>query len=467
MDKQRDPAILKRKKRNRMLAAVVVGLAVVALTVAVSRLEPAAPSVADSESVLYFGTVKRGPFTREVRGAGTLVPEEIRWITATTTGRVERLVLQPGASVEPGTVILELSNLDLQQSFRSAELDLQTALANMANQKATVSNARLTQEASIVDFESAYEVALADLQTNQSLAETGLVSRFTVRQKQAAVDRAKNQLELARKQLASSIESSASQLAPTEAAVNQRRAEVDRLRRQLDDLRVKSTMSGQLQMVSVEVGASVAPGAQLARVSDPTRLKAVVRISETQTRDLSPGQLADIDTRNGHVKGKVTRIDPASSAGHGRRGRHARGPAAGRRPPRPRHRRHDRARATDERALRREPRLRAGEQHDQPVQGSADTRGSAHAGEDRPAVGAVRRGGRRPRRGRPGGPLGHVSVRQLRPASIELTTGTTGSTGATGPRNRLTQAIFLRSELANERERVSRVNEGVEPRVSA
>jgi len=315
MDKQRDPAILKRKKRNRMIAAVVVGLSVVALTVAVSRLEPAAPSVADSESVLYFGTVKRGPFTREVRGAGTLVPEEIRWITATTTGRVERLVLQPGARVEPGTVILELSNLDLQQSFRSAELDLQTALANMANQKATISNARLTQEASIVDFESAYEVALADLQTNQSLAETGLVSRFTVRQKQAAVDRAKNQLELARKQLASSLESAASQLAPTEAAVNQRRAEVDRLRRQLDDLRVKATMSGQLQIVSVEVGASVAPGAQLARVSDPTRLKAVVRISETQTRDLSPGQLADIDTRNGHVKGKVTRIDPASSQG--------------------------------------------------------------------------------------------------------------------------------------------------------
>jgi len=315
MDKQRDPAILKRKKRNRMIAAVVVGLSVVALTVAVSRLEPAAPSVADSESVLYFGTVKRGPFTREVRGAGTLVPEEIRWITATTTGRVERLVLQPGARVEPGTVILELSNLDLQQSFRSAELDLQTALANMANQKATISNARLTQEASIVDFESAYEVALADLQTNQSLAETGLVSRFTVRQKQAGVDRAKNQLELARKQLASSLESAASQLAPTEAAVNQRRAEVDRLRRQLDDLRVKATMSGQLQIVSVEVGASVAPGAQLARVSDPTRLKAVVRISETQTRDLSPGQLADIDTRNGHVKGKVTRIDPASSQG--------------------------------------------------------------------------------------------------------------------------------------------------------
>jgi HlyD family secretion protein len=192
---------------------------------------------------------------------------------------------------------------------------LQTALANLANQRATVSNARLTQEANIVDVESAHEVALVDLQTNQDLAETGLVSRFTVRQKQAAVDRAKNQLELAKKQLASSIETAASQLAPTEAAVNQRKAEVDRLRRQLDDLRVKSTMSGQLQLISVEVGASVAPGAQLARVSDPTRLKAVVRISETQTRDLAIGQLADIDTRNGHVKGKVSRIDPASSQG--------------------------------------------------------------------------------------------------------------------------------------------------------
>jgi HlyD family secretion protein len=290
MDVQRDPAILKRKKRNRVLAAIVTGLAVVALTVAVSRLEPAAPAVADSASVLYFGTVKRGPMVREVRGAGTLVPEEIRWIPATTSGRVERIVIHPGADVRPGTVILELSNPDLEQNVRSAELDWRTALANLANQKANLANARLTQEATIVDYESGYEVALADLQTNQSLAESGLVSRFTIQQKQAAVNQAKNRLDLARKQLASAIETASSQLAPAEAAANQARAEFDRLTRQLDDLRVKATMTGQLQLVSVEVGQQVAPGTNLVRVSDPTRLKAVVRISETRPRHRTAGR---------------------------------------------------------------------------------------------------------------------------------------------------------------------------------
>jgi HlyD family secretion protein len=315
MDKQRDPAILKRKKRNRMLAAGVVGVAVVALTVAVSRLEPAAPTVADSESVLYFGTVKRGPFTREVRGAGTLKPDDIRWITATTSGRVERIVLHPGAEVQIGTVLLELSNPDLEKSVRNAEMSLKTALANLENQRTTLANARLQQEANIADFESTHEVAQADLQMNQSLAEGGLVSKQQLLQKQAVVNQAKNRLELAKKQHASAIETANSQLAPSEAAANQARAEVDSLTRQLGDLRVKSTMAGRLQLVQVEVGASVNAGAQLARVSDPTRLKAEVRISETQTRDLAIGQLADIDTRNGHVKGKVARIDPASNQG--------------------------------------------------------------------------------------------------------------------------------------------------------
>jgi HlyD family secretion protein len=315
MDVQRDPAILKRKKRNRVLAAVAVGLAVIVLTVAVSRLEPAAPTVADSESVLYFGTVKRGPFTREVRGAGTLKPDDIRWITATTSGRVERIVLRPGAEVQVGTVILELSNPDLEKSVRNAEMTLKTALANLENQRTTLANARLQQEANIADFESSHKVALADLQMNQSLAEGGLVSKQQLLQKQAIVDQAKNRLELAKKQLASAIETASSQLAPSEAAANQAKAELEGVSRQLGDLRVKSTMAGRLQLVQVEEGASVNAGAQLARVSDPTRLKAEVRISETQTRDLAIGQLADIDTRNGHVKGKVARIDPASSQG--------------------------------------------------------------------------------------------------------------------------------------------------------
>ena len=313
MDMQRDPAILKRKQRRRWILAGITGLTVVALSVAVSRLEPALPSV--TESTLWIRAVKRGPMVREVRGTGTLVPEEIRWITSTTAGRVERIVLRPGAEVQVGTVILELSNPDLQQSVRSAEMDWQTAVANLANQKAAVLTARFTQQATLVDSESTYQLALTDLELNRSLAEQGLVADFTIRQKQTAVDLAKNRLELVKRQLASTIENEALQLAPAEAAVSQRRAEADRLKGQLADLQLKSTMAGLLQVVNVEVGAQITPGTNLVRVSDPSRLKAEIRIAETQTRDLAIGQLADVDTRNGHVKGRVSRIDPASQGG--------------------------------------------------------------------------------------------------------------------------------------------------------
>ncbi len=313
MDVQRDPAILQKKIRRRWVAGVAATAVIVALSYQVSRLEPALPTV--SGSTLWYGNVKRGPMVREVRGSGTLVPEEIRWITATTAGRVDRVVLQPGASVEPGTVILELVNPDLQQSVRNAELDWETAKANLANQRATIGNTRLSQQANLVDAESAHQLAVTDLEMNSKLSEQGMVSVFAMRQKQATVDQAKNRLELTKRQLANTEANELLQLAPAEAAVNQRRAEVDRLSRQLADLKVRAPMKGRLQVIGVEVGQQVGPGTNLARVSDPTRLKAEIRISETQTRDLSVGQRADVDTRNGHVPGRVSRIDPASQGG--------------------------------------------------------------------------------------------------------------------------------------------------------
>jgi HlyD family secretion protein len=313
MDVQRDPAILKRKQRRRAIIGAAVALLVVAVSVAVSRLEPALPTVVSS--TLWFGNVRRGPMVREVHGAGTLVPDQIRWIPATTSGRVARIVLRPGAHVEPGTVILELENPDLRQSVKSAELDWKTAVAQLGNQKANLANTRLSQQSGVVDAQSASELAVTDFDLNKSLADQGLVAGFTMRQKQAAVDQAKNRLELARQQLAATIANEPLQLAPSEAAVNQRRAEYDAFLRQLSDLEVKSTMAGQLQVVSVEEGQQVGPGTNLARVSDPTRLKAEIRIPETQTKDLAIGQLADVDTRNGHVKGHVSRIDPAAVQG--------------------------------------------------------------------------------------------------------------------------------------------------------
>ena len=313
MDVKRDPAILRRKKIRRgiVLAASVVGI--IAISVAVSRLEPAAPSV--ERATIWPDTVKRGPMVREVRGAGTLKPEEIRWIPAMASGRIERIVLRPGAHVEPGTVIIELSNPDLEQSVRNAQLNWRSAEAQLADRQSSLATSLLQLELNVADAQSSLQLAESDLEANRSLAAQGLVAELLIKQKQATVNQARNRLELYRKQLDNAEANHRAQLAPAEASVSQAKAEFDRLSRQLEDLRVKSTMSGQLQVVQAEVGSQVAQGANLARVSDPTRLKAEIRISETQTAGLSIGLPADVDTRNGHVKGHVSRIDPASEGG--------------------------------------------------------------------------------------------------------------------------------------------------------
>ena len=313
MDVKRDPAILKKKKiRN----AIFLGLALVGvagISVAVSQLQPAAPSV--PEGTLWFGQVKRGPFVREVRGAGTLVPEDIRWINTLSSGRVEKILLRSGAVVQPGTVILELSNPDMVQTVRNAEMAWKTAQANLSSQKVQMTQARLQQEVAVSNAESDLKVAQADLDANITLQKLGIVSDFAVQTRQATVGRARNQVDVAKKALASAIENELATLAPAEATVNQTRAEFDRQARNLDELKVRSTMSGLLQSVPVEVGQQVGPGTNLARVSDPTRLKAEIRISETQTKDLRIGLPADIDTRTGHVKGRVTRIDAGATGG--------------------------------------------------------------------------------------------------------------------------------------------------------
>ena len=313
MDVKRDPAILKRKQRNRLIGGVIAVAAVIGLTVAVSQLQPAAPTVAGS--AVYTGTVKRGPMVREVRGAGTLVPEDIRWISTTATGKVERLVLRAGAEVKPGTVILELSNPDIKQQVSDAELAWKAAVAQLDNARSNQATSRMSQESAASDAQGAYLVAQSDLEANKILNAQGIVADQQIKVKQQTVDSAKNRLELAKKQLQVLLDTEKSQLAPQEAAVSSARARYDQLSRQLADLSVRSNMSGLLQAVPVEVGQQVGPGTNLARVSDPTRLKAEVRISETQTRDLAIGQLAKIDTRNGVIKGHVTRIDPASAGG--------------------------------------------------------------------------------------------------------------------------------------------------------
>lgn len=313
MDVQRDPAILKKKKLRRNIFIGLGAVVIIAVSIAVAQLPQAAPSVAGNG--LYYGTVKRGNMVREVRGAGQLVPEDVRQITTTANGRVERIVLRPGAEVKPGTVILELSNPDLKQQVGDADLGVKSAVAQLENARSNLKTTRLQLELGLANAQGALELAENDLEANKKLAAEGLVADLQIKQKQAAVNQARNARDLAKKQLDSSKENEASQLAPQEAAVSQARARFDQLQRQLDGLFVRSDMSGRLQALSVERGQQVGPGTNLARVSDPLRLKAEIRISETQMRDLAINQEAKIDTRNGVVKGHVSRIDPASVGG--------------------------------------------------------------------------------------------------------------------------------------------------------
>jgi HlyD family secretion protein len=308
------PATVARKKKIRQaIYGAAALLVIVLITVGVSQLKPAAPSV--DRATVWIDSVKRGSMVRQVRGSGTLVPEEIRWIPATTQGRVERIVLRPGATVKPESVILELSNPTLQQAVKEAQLGYQSAQAAYQNRKAELESQLLSQQATVAGIEANYKQAALDLEANEELQKSGLVSELTLKQKKSQAEELKNRLAIEQKRLEMTRTGITSQMAPQEADVANRRATFELRVRELDDLRVKAGMSGVLQVVPVEVGQQVAPGEKLARVANPSTLKAELRIAETQTKDLSPGQQAEIDTRNGIVTGRVSRIDPASANG--------------------------------------------------------------------------------------------------------------------------------------------------------
>jgi HlyD family secretion protein len=313
MDVKRDPAILKAKRRRQ---AVMIGVGVVALiavSVWVMNLEPAAPTV--DGNAAWTGRVTRGSMVREVRGSGTLVPEDIRWITSTTSGRVDRLILRPGAQVKPDTVILELSNPDLEQRVRVAELQLRSAEAQLATSRANLATTRLQFETNVANAEADLRQAELTYQANNELFKQGLVPDLQIKQLEAAVNRAKNTVALEQKRLQANKENESSQLAPQETDVTRLRAAWELEQSNLADLKVKAGMHGVLQVLPVEVGQQVGAGTNLARVADPTRLKAEIRVSETQLRDVREGQKAVVDTRNGTVTGFVSRIDPAAQGG--------------------------------------------------------------------------------------------------------------------------------------------------------
>jgi HlyD family secretion protein len=312
MDKPREGvAAKKRKRRILIISGSAIGLLLA--TIALSRLKPAAPSV--ERSSVWIDTVKRGPMVRQVRGLGTLVPEDIRWIPANTEGRVDKILIWPGTKVEPGDVILELSSPELEQSAHDAELQAKAAEAELATMRATLQREVLDQESKTTAAQAAYQQAKMERQTNDQLAKNGLVADLVYKSSKIKEEEAQKSDEIEQKRLEFSRSSIEPQLTSKQAAVDQANQLAKLKLDQVEALHVKAGMSGVLQQLPVQIGQRVKVGDNLARVADPSKLKAQVKIAETQAKDIQPNQQATIDTRNGVVKGHVQRVDPAVEQG--------------------------------------------------------------------------------------------------------------------------------------------------------
>ncbi|HVQ31147.1 MAG TPA: HlyD family efflux transporter periplasmic adaptor subunit [Vicinamibacteria bacterium] len=305
------PSQARQKRIRRILIGSGSLAAVLLITLGLSRLRPAAPLVENP----WIDTVKRGPMVRQVRGLGTLVPEEIRWIAAVNEGRVERLVILAGTPVKADTVILEMSNPELELQALDAESQLRAAEASLTELRVRLESQHLDQEAAAARVKADFHQARMRADADEELHKDGLIADINLKVSQVTADELGNRDRIERKRLDISDEAIKAQMAVQEAQVEQRRALARLRRRQFQDLQVRAGMSGVLTQLPVEVGQRVTPGTPLARVSQPERLKAVVKIAETQARDVLFGQKATVDTRNGVIEGHVARVDPAAQQG--------------------------------------------------------------------------------------------------------------------------------------------------------
>ena len=286
---------------------------VVVVTILLTSLKPAAPTV-DLGTVLV-DSVRRGELVREVSGPGTLVPEQIRWISALTPARVERILAQPGDSVQAETVLLELSNPDVQIQALEAQQRLTAAEAQLVNLRTTLEAQRLTQHALVAQARTAHNEARRNALEAESLAAKGLASAFELSRGRDRAEEAATRLQVEEQRLTLLTESVAPQLRVQQEQVVRLRAINAHRQNEVRGLRVRAGERGVLQELPLQLGQWVVPGMVLARVVQPSRLKAVLRIPETLATDVQVGQGAAIDTRNGVILGRVVRIDPASHNG--------------------------------------------------------------------------------------------------------------------------------------------------------
>ena len=312
MDKPR-PSQARKKRIKRIVYGTLVLSMGLLITLGLSRLKPAAPRV--DRATVYIDSVQRGEMLRQVRGLGKLVPEEIRWIAATTQGLVERIVVLPGVEVTPDTILVELSNPDLEQSTLDVELQIQAAEADLANLRVQLESNLLNQQAGAANVEANYTQARLQYEADAELAKEGLIADLPLKLSKVRSEQGLEATRLEKMRLDIASKAADAQIVAQQARINQLTA-LHKLRlSNLDKLKVRAGISGVLQQVPVEVGDQLSPGTRIARVAEPGRLKAELNIAETQAKDIQTGQFASIDTRNGIIEGTVIRIDPAVLSG--------------------------------------------------------------------------------------------------------------------------------------------------------
>lgn len=306
IERERKSMIGMSRRKGYVLAATSI---VIIAGAGVTFLRPAAPTV--ERASVWVDTVKRGSMLRQVRGVGTLVPEESAWLPASTDGRVVRILAKVGARVTPETVVLEMTNPEVEQKAVEAGMRLKEAEAELANLRVQLETQRLNQEASAAMVRADHAQARMQAEVDEALVKEGLISDLLYRQAKVHAEELATRNEIEQKRLAISAESVKAQLDVQMARVEQERARTALARKQLDALHVRGGIDGVLQETPVEAGQQVTAGTNLARVADPARLKAQVRVPETLARDVAIGQATTVDTRNGLVQGRVSRIDPS------------------------------------------------------------------------------------------------------------------------------------------------------------
>jgi HlyD family secretion protein len=297
--------------RNAMIAGGILLLTII--LVALARLGPAVRSV--DAGTLFTDTVRRGDMVREVRGPGSLVPEHIRWITAQASARVERVMAQSGQKVPANGVLLQLSNPDLRIQTMQADQQVRQAQIDLLNLRTNLQSQRLTQEGTVANMHTQYVSAVQEGAAADSLFKYKLVSQFEMNNKKAAAEELTTRLGIERQRLALMNQAINSQIAVQAAQVQQLKAIALNQQTRLQSLTVRAPEAGVLQDLTLQLGQWVPEGTTLAKVVQPGQLKAVLRIPESQAKDVQVGQIASIDTRNGVVAGHVSRKDPAAQAG--------------------------------------------------------------------------------------------------------------------------------------------------------